>query len=133
MSEQNVEIVRRAVDAFSGRDADLAASFATPDFEWFPAMPGTVERGSYRGREGVGMYFRDVLDTWEELRVLPDEFRDLGDRVLMLGRIEGRGRGSGVNVDTPWGGIFDFRDGGVWRVRSYLDQSEALRAAGLSE
>ena len=62
-----------------------------------------------------------------------DEFRDLGDRVLLLGRTEGRGRGSGVQVDSPIGVVFDFRDGKMSRVRAYLDHGEALRAAGLSE
>jgi ketosteroid isomerase-like protein len=133
MSLENVEVVRRALDAFSGRDADLAASFATPDFEWFPAMPGTVESASYRGREGVGGYLRDVLDTWEELRVLPEEFRDVGDRVLMLGRMEGRGLASGVPVDAPIGMVFECRGGKISRICSFLDHAEAVRAAGLTE
>jgi ketosteroid isomerase-like protein len=130
---QNVEIVKRPIDAVSGRDVDLAAAFATADFEWFPAMPGTVERGSYQGREGVGGYLRDVLDTWEELRVHPEEFRDLGDRVLMLGRMAGRGRGSGVPVDAPIGMVFECRGGKISRIRSFLDHREAMRAAGLAK
>jgi ketosteroid isomerase-like protein len=131
MSNPNVEIVKRAIDAFSRRDVDLAATFATTDFEWFPAMLGTVERGSYQGREGVGQNLRDVLETWEELRVLPDEFRDLGNRVLMLGRMEGRGLASGVPVDAPIGMVFECHGGKISRIRSFLDQAEALRAAGL--
>ena len=128
-----MEIVKRGIDAFSGRDVDLATEFATPDFEWFPAMPGTVEQGSYRGREGVGMYLRDVLDTWDELRVLPEEFRDLGDRVLMMGRMAGRGLGSSAPVDAPIGMVFECRGGRISRIRSYLDYGEALRAAGLTK
>ena len=133
MSRENVEIVERALDAFSRRDVDVAAGFATTDFEWFPAMPGTVERDSYQGPEGVGGYLRDVLDTWEELRVLPEEFRDLGDRVLVLGRMAGRGLASGVPVDAPIGMVFECRGGKISRIRSFLDHGEALRAAGLSE
>ncbi len=60
------------------------------------------------------------------------EFGDLGDRVLVLGRTEGRGRGSGVQVDSPIGVIYDFRDGKMSRVLAYFDHGEALRAAGLS-
>jgi len=133
MSEANVEIVKRAVDAFSVRDVSLATEFATPDFEWFPAMTGAVEGDSYRGPESVGMYLRDVLNTWEELRLLPEEFRDLGDRVLMLGRMAGRGLGSGVPVDAPIGMVFECRGGKISRIRSFLDRGEALRAVGLSE
>jgi len=65
--------------------------------------------------------------------VLGNEFRDLGDSVLVLGRADGRGRGSGVDVDMPLGVIYDFRDGRVSRVGTYLDHGEALRAARLPE
>ena len=78
-------------------------------------------------------YFADVDSAWEEFRMIVDEYRDLGDRVLTLGRLEGRGRGSGAAVDTPQGGVADIRDGKVSCVRSYLDHGEALRAAGLTE
>jgi hypothetical protein len=64
---------------------------------------------------------------------LPRRFCDLDDRVLMLGRIEGRGRGSHAWIDSPTGTIFEFLNGKMSRVRTYLDQGEALRAAGLSE
>jgi ketosteroid isomerase-like protein len=104
-----------------------------PDFEWFPAFPGIVEGGGYRGREGVKTYYREIDETWEEYRVFGDEFRDLGESVLLLGRLEGRGKGGGVPVTSPMGMIFDFRDGKCWRHRVYLDHDEALRATGLSE
>jgi ketosteroid isomerase-like protein len=129
---QNVEITKRVIDAMNRRDLNAYDEFFPPDFEWFPAMPGTIEGGSYRGREGVETYGEEVRDTWDEVRVVGEEFRDLGDRVLMLGRIEGRGRGSGVPVDAPMGMIFDFCDDKITRLRDYLDHDEALRA-GLAE
>jgi ketosteroid isomerase-like protein len=133
MSRANVEIARRGLAAFNRRDIDAFADLTTADFEWFPALDRTVEARSYRGREGIETYLGDIRDTWEELHVLGDELRDLGDRVLVLGRVEGRGRGSGVQVDTPAGFVIDFRGVKVSRVRSYLDHGEALRAAGFSE
>jgi ketosteroid isomerase-like protein len=133
MSRANVEVVERATDAFNRRDVDVFDDLTTSDFEWFPAMDRLVEGGSYRGREGIEAYFEAVSGTWEQFQLLPDEFRDLGDRVLWLGRVEGRGRSSGVRVDTPLGTVVDFRDGKISRLRGYLDHGEALRAAGLSE
>jgi ketosteroid isomerase-like protein len=125
MSQENVETARRGIDAF--------AELATTDFGWFPAMVGIIEGDSYRGREGIEKSFEDIGSAWEELRLLGDEFRDLGDRVIMLGRIEGRGRGSGVQVDAPIGVVIDFRGGKVSVSRGYLDHGEALRAAALPE
>ena len=133
MASANVEIVKRFIDAYNRRDVEALAGLVTPDFEFFAAMIGVVEGGSYRGREGMEAYFKDIGDTWEVLRVLGDEFRDLGDRVLWLGRAEGRGKGSGVPVDAPLGAVSDFRDGKISRARAFLDHGEALRAAGLSE
>jgi ketosteroid isomerase-like protein len=127
----NVEIVRRTRDAYNRRDLDGFLELVTEDFVLLTAVAGTIEAGGIRGREGVRRYF-DVLDeTWAEFRIVLDEFRDLGDRVLVLGRTEGRGRGSGVPVDSPYAAIFDFRDGKWWRARGYLDHGEALRVAGL--
>jgi ketosteroid isomerase-like protein len=133
MLQENVEIVKQGIDAFNNRDVDALASLVTPDFAWFPALPGVLEGDGYRGREGIETYFGEISNTWEELRVLAGEFRDLGDRVVMLGRTEGRGRGSGVQVGSPIGVIYDFRDGKMSRVLAHLDHDEALRAAVLSE
>jgi hypothetical protein len=74
-----------------------------------------------------------LAESWDEFHSVVDEHRDLGDRVLTLGHLTARGRGSGVTVGAPTASIFDFRDGKVSRVRLSLDHGEALRAAGLSE
>jgi ketosteroid isomerase-like protein len=63
-----------------------------------------------------------------EIRIVAEEIRDLGDRVLVLGRIEGRGRGSGVPVDAPLGFVVNVRGGKMSRTRGYVDHGEALRA-----
>ncbi len=133
MSQGDVEIIKRAIDAFNSRDLDALFEFVTPDYEWVPAMGAAVEDASYRGRGGMERYFEMVSDTWEEFRVVGTEFRDLGDRVLLTSRIEGRGRGSGVPVVTRGAPICDFRDGKMSRTLGFLDRGEALRAAGLDE
>jgi ketosteroid isomerase-like protein len=133
MSRENVEIVKRAIDAFNRSDVDVIADLTTPDFSWFPALPGSVEGGGYHGRNGIETYLGEIHDTWEELSVCGVEFRDLGDRVLVLGRAEGRGRGSGVAVGASHGFVVDLCGAKISRVRTYLDHGEASRVAGLSE
>jgi ketosteroid isomerase-like protein len=132
MSQQNVEIVKHAIEDFNRRDFDPFDDHFTPDFEWITRM-AEIEGEIIRGREGVEKYAESLDAAWEEFLALPDEYRDLGDRVLMLGRIEGRGRESGVPVYSPYAVIYDFRGGKISRLRSFLDHGEALRAAGLSE
>ncbi len=92
-----------------------------------------VEGEVFRGREGIATYFERMRDAWEEFRSLAGEYRDLGERVLFIGRLQGRGRGSGVPVDTALDIMFDFRGARISPQRSFLDHGEALRAAGLSE
>jgi ketosteroid isomerase-like protein len=121
------------IDAFNRRDVHAFVEPTTSDFEWLPAIGMAVEGGNFRGRDGVEKYFGEVRDTWEEVRVIAEGFRDLGDGVLLLTRIEGHGRGSGVPVDAPFGAVFDCRADKISRLRSYLDHGEALRAAGLAE
>ncbi len=63
---------------------DLVAELTTPDFAWFPALPGAVEADGYRGREGMETYFGEVLGTWQELRIFIDELRISGMRYSCL-------------------------------------------------
>jgi len=133
MSQQNLETFVRATDALNRLDVGEFADCCTADYEWFPVLGGAVEGESFRGREGIEEYFGELRETWEEFRYVVDEIRDLGDSVLTLGRLEGRGRGSGVLVELPIGSISDYREGKCWRLRAFGDHGGALRAAGLSE
>jgi ketosteroid isomerase-like protein len=92
-----------------------------------------VEDEVMRGREGVERYYTSLDAAWEAVRVFGGEFRDLGDRVLWLGQMEGQGRSSGAVVRSPAASLYEFRDGRIFRLRSFLDHDEALRAAGLEE
>lgn len=127
-----MEVVERLMGAVNRRDIDTFAEVTTQDFEWFPVFAARVEGDVYRGREGIEAFLAEVDETWEEFLPVPEEYRDLGDRVLALGRLQTKGRGSGVPVDSPWAGIYDLRGGEVSRIRTYLDHGEALRAVGVS-
>jgi len=134
MARDKVVVVKRLVDASNRRDVDGAfAELVTRDFEWHPAIVGALHGAFYRGREGVERFAEDTSENWEELQNVAAEFRDLGDRVFVLGRLKGRGKGSGAPVDQQYAGIYDFRGDRVWRYRVYFDRAEGLRAAGLSE
>jgi ketosteroid isomerase-like protein len=133
MSRENVELAKRAMDMYN-TDAALSEydALVTPDFGWITAM-ARVEDEVMRGREGVAEYYASLDAAWESVRVFGGEFRDLGDRVLWLGQMEGRGRGSGAVVRSPAASLYEFRDGRISRLRSFLDHDEALRAVGLAE
>jgi ketosteroid isomerase-like protein len=132
VSQDRVDMSKRALEAFAGRDLESYDDLYATDVEWFPAGPLALQGegyAGYRGREGLETYLRDRRVMWEEIRMVDAEFRDLGDCVLMLGRLQVRVTSSGVELDSPSGVIFDFRDGKISRMRAYLDHGEALRAA----
>jgi ketosteroid isomerase-like protein len=131
MSQENVETVKRLFAAFNERDLDTFAELTTSDFEWTTSM-AAVEGEVFWGREGIETYFARMREAWEEFRSLASEYRDLGERVLSIGRLQARGRGSGVPVDAALDVLFDFRGRKISRMHSFLDHGEALRAAGLS-
>jgi ketosteroid isomerase-like protein len=131
VSLENVEIAKRSVDAFNRLDVEALLELGTPDSVLSSQLLDAS--ADFRGREGIERFYAMLSESWEEFRSVVDEYRDLGDRVLLLGRNTARGKGSGVTVEAPTAAILDFRDGKVSRIRLYLDQSEALRAAGLAE
>jgi ketosteroid isomerase-like protein len=94
---------------------------------------GGVDNEVMRGREGLDNYYESLDAVWEHVRVFGGEWRDLGDSVLWLGQMEGRGRVSGAVVRSPAASLYEFREGRISRLRSFLDHDEALRAAGFEE
>lgn len=133
MSQENVETVKQLTDAFHRRDIDAFVQLTTADVEWEPVFAAQVEGAVYRGRSGIEAFLRELRETWDEFRPIPEDYRDLGSRVLGLGRLHAQGRNSGAAVDAPWAGIFDFRGGEIFRIRTYLDHAEALEAVDLEE
>jgi SnoaL-like domain len=99
----------------------------TDDFQW-RTWTGTVQTSVYHGAEGLASYFRDS-DVWEVLNLEVQEFRDLGDEVLVAGEFHARGGGSGVEIHAPYYSAFFVRGGKLARVLSFQTEAEALAAA----
>jgi ketosteroid isomerase-like protein len=132
VSQENVELVIQLLDAFNARDLARFTDLTTPDFEWSPSMVA-IEGEVFIGRPGIETYFGRMIDGWDSFRVEDGEFRDLGDRVLWSGRLDGRGRMSGANVSAPLDILYEVRDGKIASMRSFLDHNDALKAVGLEE
>lgn len=124
-------VVMEAIDAFNARDVERFAALTTPDFEWLPSM-SPIAGEDFVGPEGIQRYFDGLGDAWEHFRILPGgELRSHAAGLVLLGRLDGLGRGSGARVDSPLGMAFDLRDGQITRIRGFLNHTEALRAVGL--
>ena len=124
MFRLQVEVIRRG-------DVEAAVRIVHPDAV-IEALR-TATEGAFLGHAGVRRFFADTTETFELFEPNYSDIRDLGDRVLAIGSIRVRGRGSGVEAEIPTAAIAEYRDGLLWRYKDYGDADAALEAAGLSE
>ena len=132
MSQENVEIVRRVYEAFSSRNFDAIAELGHPDVEWRPYL-SDLGGEPVRGIAAVQGYLESLAADWDELQVEAEEFREVGNNVLVFVRTWARGRESGAQTEIHAAHVVTLRDGKVWRHRTYIDRNEALEAVGLRE
>ena len=128
----NAEVARRFVEAIPrdvGEDVEEMLSYVDPEGELHSAIVGGAEGNVYRGHEGFRSWVSDSFESFEEVRNEWSEFRDLGNRVLALGHVKARGRGSGMELDSPMGWVFTVRRGKVMKAEGFLRRAEALKAA----
>jgi ketosteroid isomerase-like protein len=131
MSQANVEVVRRIIDALGGGDLDSALESTTPDFEADWSNSRGVERGVYRGRDQVRESLRSSPEAWASLEWEVKEFVELRDeQVLIVSQLRMRGLGSEVEVAASGASIWTFRNGRAAGFTLYQSRAEALEAAG---
>ena len=135
MSRENVEAFKRGVEAANRRDLEAALEEFDPEVEWHSGLLMSLEGEAtvYRGHEGIRVLYRDFDELFDKVHWEYAEIRDLGDRVVGIGRFHMRGKGSGAETESPICSVVDFKNGKAIQVRTYLDPNEALEAAGLSE
>src|SRR5829696_934534 len=134
MSQENVEVVERSVEAFRRGDIDAFLEEVGDDVEFdFSGVRGPY-RGIYRGREGVRDLTADFWEVWASITPLSTEYIEVGDKVVLAVRARFHGRGSGVEVEGGgMGAVVTLRDGKIVRYQQLQSKAEALEAVGLPE
>jgi ketosteroid isomerase-like protein len=131
MSQENVEISRRAIEAFNRGDRTTWLASLDEDYEITPVADWPDAR-AIRGGEAGWNFYRDILETLSSDVYV--EFVDAGaDKVLGHQRHTARGRASGADVEVDYWIVTTFRAGKVLRDEWFKDRAEALEAAGLRE
>jgi ketosteroid isomerase-like protein len=132
MSQENVELSLRLVDAWNRGDVEAVLALWDPDGGWYPALEGITEEGAYRGHAGLRQYYEDLAEISAGAHVEYAEVHDLGDRVLGLGRLWVR-FASGVELDQETALLLTWSNGKCVEARAWTSHAEALEAAGLRE
>jgi ketosteroid isomerase-like protein len=126
VSEENVEVVRRLIDAVNAND--VPPDLMTDDVELKNAATAVTE-ATYIGYEGALKWRQDFFDVVEDARYELDAVLAIGDDyVVIANSLVGRGAASGVPVDMRWTSAFWFRDGKICRAAGFNTRAEALKA-----
>jgi ketosteroid isomerase-like protein len=132
MSQENVDKVRDFIDAYNRRDFDTAIESFDPEIDF--VLPARQSADSGRGPDHVIRFFEGIDETFDELRLLPQEFVDGGDRVATRLRHFAHGKRSGLALDEElYHQVTTFSGGRIVRIEYFSDWNTALEAAGLSE
>ena len=133
MSQENVERVRRAYEAFSRGDVDASVADAASDMEYVAGagIPGVPVVG--RGPEGYKEAVRWLIDVFDDYHLHAGEILDAGDKVFGEFTLSGRGKQSGAQTSVTMWQVWTLRDGKFVHGQGFSDRDEALEAAGLSE
>jgi ketosteroid isomerase-like protein len=134
MSQENVEVVRSMIEAWTAGDAEGMAALCDEDMEFVGLMAQALGEKTHRGKDVWASYFGRLRETWEEWRI--EDLKVLeaeNGQAVAVCSLVARGKESGAVVRHRIGMTVRFRDGKLWRMRTYPDPREALEAVGLSE
>jgi len=132
VSQENVEVVKRMIDAYNQRDLAGLEAFSHPDVELdWSASRGFVA-GVYRGFDEFERFWRSYFDAFEEMAAEPERFIDAGESVIVPNVVHIRGR-DGIEVSARSAIVFTFRSHRITRMCLYQETEEALKAVGLEE
>jgi ketosteroid isomerase-like protein len=130
MSDAYRKLLEDAGDAFNRRDADAWVARWNADCEWHPFLTARVEGDpGYHGHNGMRAWFEDVDEMFSRIHVDLDKFREIGDRILVLGRMNATSRIGGEEVETEVGWVVEPRGERLQRGWAYTSHDQALQEA----
>ena len=135
MSQENMEIVRRLMDAWNCQDLEGILALIDPEAEYVNAF-NAVEPGTRRGHDEITAVLRTQWQSLPGALQEIDRFHDRGDEIITVGRVSRTMPGSDARMSNPLLISWKFRDGKLIRLEQLgagPEFPDALEAAGLSE
>jgi ketosteroid isomerase-like protein len=131
MPESNVDRLRAGYEALDRGDIGPVRDFLHPEAEMHD-RPEIPDATTYRGWEGIVHSVRASEETFDDFHFLPEQFLENDDKIVVIIRMVGKGRASGVPVEERIAHLWTVRDGRGVVLRAYSSPADALEAAGLS-
>ena len=126
MSQENVEIVRRAYESLARRDWDGLWAAVHSDFQLHTQLAG-----SYRGPDEAQRFAEDRFVAFESFTAEPEEFFEGDDRVVVFVTQRAQPKGTSAVIEIKTGDLWTLRDGKVLTLETFPEREKALEAAGL--
>ena len=127
MPQEDVEVVQASFEAWKGGLDDYLAMF-DPDIDWRAIEGAPDDVGPIIGIEALRAYVQDWLDHFDDLRLEVDELIDTGDEVVVVQRVSGTAKGSGVPTELRYAVVCTIKNGKIVKGREYMTREEALQA-----
>jgi ketosteroid isomerase-like protein len=132
MSQENVDVVRRSLEAFTSRDVEALRSLNDPrmELDWSESKGWLA--GVYRGFDEALRFYEGYFQAFEATLIEPDQFIEAGESIVVPNIAHQRGR-DGIEVSARGTFVFTLRDHKIIRIRLYQETDDALKAVGLEE
>ena len=133
MSQENVELARKGIDALNRGGVEAVIDLCDPEVEWV-AIPGFLpDAEDFHGHDGVRAWFAKVDETLQKVQWEAEQIADGGECLFVALKLAAAGRASGIQAELRIFQAWTIRNGRLVRLESYLSRDEALEAAGLRE
>jgi ketosteroid isomerase-like protein len=132
MSQENVEVVRRHIDAYNRRDLMTLLALWHPDAEIDWSQSRGPLRGVYSGYREYEAFWKEFWSMFEEIKIEPHDFTEIGSEVVVTTTAHLRGREE-IEVVARNALVYRVESGQITRLRMFQEEAEALEAVGLSE
>ncbi len=129
MSQENVNLIRSLYEGWLRGEIGIDKLDPEISMAESPTLPGAV---SASGIEAVERYMRSFAKHWENISFEPQEYVDAGEQVVVVARLIGSGKKSGVEVTRTWAYVWTVRERKALSMVGYADRAEALEAVGLA-
>jgi ketosteroid isomerase-like protein len=129
VSKENIEIVRKAFDAFTSEGVESQLAFVAPDAGLYTA-PEWIEGSEYRGHDGMRFLVSVWTDSFDDWTIESVELRDAEGSVVALIEHSGKVKGTDTSMRQRMGAVCsDIRDQRIGRIQFFESWEEALEAA----
>ena len=121
-TQDNLKIAQGIYAAFGQGNIPAILNFLADDVEFHEPPGGSPPfTGTYRGRDGAGTFFQEMIGTVDVLMLEPQEFVAQGDTVVVLGHYRFRPKATGIPYDTDWAMVWWFRGGKIVKFQIHYD------------